>query len=95
MNTTIATPACSHRFPRRVTGLLAVAAAILLVLLTTAANRSGPDDRSTDHAALASMPGEPPTPIDGRPSTVDTGVPDASTALAGREFPIEEPAPTF
>ena len=36
-----------------------------------------------------------PAPLDDSLPSEGTGVPDAKTVFAGREMPIEEPAPTF
>jgi hypothetical protein len=36
-----------------------------------------------------------PAPLDDSLPSEGTGVPDAKTVFAGREMPLEEPAPTF
>ena len=62
---------------------------VIVVLLAAARLQGGSAAAATDPVNGAGV---------SRPalaSVADTSVPDASTALAGREFVFEEPAPTF
>jgi hypothetical protein len=74
---------------RRALGMLVIAVAVVASLLTAALPGRSPAAAEDQQAGVAPAAGLAPAAGPG------TSVPDASVVFAGRDLPVEEPAPTF
>ncbi len=92
---TFPAPSAAARNPGRGIGPLARALLIAAVLSASGGLLAiSMTDRSADTAEAPRL-SPAPSALPAASATGNTSVPDASSVFGGREFAIEEPAPTF